>query len=376
MAGLYVHIPFCKKICRYCDFYKSTNISAKDDLLSAIGLEINWYRDFFQKYDFETIYFGGGTPSLLTSEDLLRIFSLFNDVLDLGKVMEITLEINPDDFTPDYVSQLKQTPINRLSFGLQTFDEGLLLKMGRRHSVDDSLNAIQLAVDSGYENITVDLIYGIPGLTDITWGKTIEKVVKMPIQHISAYHLTIEKGTAFYQDLKSGRLTEMEDEQSLRQFRMLVDGLAETGFEHYEISNFAKLGYRSRHNSLYWNGTPYLGLGPSAHSFDGVKRWWNVASVSKYIQGLCDGTAVSEVEVLSDVDRFNERIMLGLRTLEGIDETLLTEFNSDLLLWFNEKANGFLRSGQLVKEGKCYKIPTEFKFVTDSIIESFFYLKG
>jgi oxygen-independent coproporphyrinogen-3 oxidase len=347
----------------------------KDDLLTAIGLEIDFHRDFFRNHDFETIYFGGGTPSLLTADDLLRLFSFFNEVVDLNKVVEISIEINPDDFTSDYAIRLKQTPINRLSFGLQSFDEGLLNKMGRRHTVEDSFNAIQLAVDSGFDNITVDLIYGIPGLTDETWRDTIAKVVKMPVQHVSAYHLTIEKGTAFYRDLKSGRLTEMEDEQSLRQFKMMVDGLAEAGFEHYEISNFARKGFRSKHNSLYWKGIPYLGLGPSAHSFDGTKRWWNVASVNKYIHGLKTGEIVCDYEELTEIDHFNERLMLGLRTLEGVDESLLAKFSADLLMWFYDKAGSLLKSGQLVKEGNFYKIPQQFKFVTDSIIESLFYLK-
>lgn len=374
MAGVYLHIPFCKRKCFYCDFYKSTNLRLKDDFLLSLKKEIEGKSDFLRALNIDTFYIGGGTPSVLSGDELLRLFDLFRPYVDFPLVKELTIEVNPDDFTPEWLSFLKRTPINRISFGLQTVDDGLLKMMNRRHVNRQSIDAVTLAAENGYLNISVDLIYGLPGLTNDQLLETLSVIGQLPIQHVSAYHLIYEQGTVFYNRLQKGNLAEVDEELSLFQFNALVDVLSQYGFDQYELSAFSKPGFRSQHNTLYWEGGDYVGFGPSSHSYYQNQRFWNVSSVNEYIRLLNLGESVCQSEILSETDRYNEAVMLGLRTLKGVSVSKLKSMLDVYYSYFLKQSAPYFQSGALVMLNDFVVVAPSSRFITDRIVEDLFFV--
>ncbi len=319
MAGIYLHIPFCKQACYYCDFHFSTSITYKDEMLNAIAKELLMRSKELDGQKIETIYFGGGTPSLLSADEISKLIDIIQNNFDLDEKAEITLEANPDDLYLQKLREINATAVNRLSIGVQSFFNEDLKWMNRAHQANEAESAVKRAQDFGLENITIDLIYGYPLLSDEKWTHNISKAVDFQIPHISSYNMTVEPKTALASMINKGNQKQMDDAQSAAQFEMLMSELKANGFEHYEISNFAKPNHYSKHNTNYWRGVHYLGVGPSAHSFDGKSRQWNVANNAKYLEALTKDKIPAEVEHLTDFDRYNEYVMTSLRTMWGID---------------------------------------------------------
>ena len=368
MAGLYFHIPFCKRICAYCDFYKSADLRAMKDVVGAMHDELRREAEFLPAKRLRTIYFGGGTPSLLPPEQLEEFIAHAAERFDCTTLEECTVEANPDDLTPDYLARLARTRVDRLSIGVQSFDDGELRLMNRRHTADAARNAVRRAQEAGFTNITVDLIFGVPGFGIETLRRNLRETVALGVQHVSAYHLTIEPDTAFGRRAARGEFRAVDEEVSEEEFLTVHDTLTAAGFEHYEVSNYALPGFRARHNASYWHGTKYLGIGPAAHSFDGEERHWNASSVEKYIAGAPAGK-----EVLTRRDRFNEYVMTALRTAEGIDlEEAAARFGAKRLARMQEEAAPFLRSGTLrIARGRMALPPEKF-LISDAVIGALF----
>lgn len=320
MAGIYIHIPFCRKACTYCNFHFSTSLSQKEDMLAAIAWELENQKEYLQGARIETVYLGGGTPSLLSVEELQRIFEVIGKHYDTGSLKECTLETNPDDLNATYIKQLKQTPVNRFSIGVQSFFDSDLRYMNRAHNAQQADYAIKAAQDAGFENLTIDLIYGTPGLSNMAWLENLSRTEALHIPHFSAYALTVEEGTALHHAIQHKKQTPVDAEQSAAQLELLMDYAPKMGFEQYEISNFAARQQYALHNTNYWKGVPYLGVGPSAHSFDGRNRRSNIANNSRYIRGILQGKKLDfEEERLTERQRMNEYIMTSLRTKWGCD---------------------------------------------------------
>ncbi|MBK7818423.1 MAG: radical SAM family heme chaperone HemW [Sphingobacteriaceae bacterium] len=319
MAGIYLHIPFCKQACTYCDFHFSVNMNSKPELVKAILLEIDQRKNYIEGEEIETIYFGGGTPSVLDEHELNSILEKINKEFKVAINAEITLECNPDDLTPQKLEQLKKAGINRLSIGLQSFNEEELKWMNRAHTAAESLSCVKLAQSKGFDNITIDLIYGSKFQDQQSWEGTLQTVVNLNVQHISAYNLTIESKTKLGVDHKKGSEPEVSEELSSEQFKKMIEVLQKNGFVHYEISNFGKENFFSKHNSNYWKGAKYLGLGPSAHSFNTQSRQWNISSNSAYIKKVNSAETYFELETLTDAEHYNEYILTRLRTIWGCD---------------------------------------------------------
>jgi oxygen-independent coproporphyrinogen-3 oxidase len=330
MAGIYLHIPFCKKACHYCDFHFSTSPQYKEPMLKALRHELFLRKNYLGNQAIETIYFGGGTPSLLSANELQVLLGEIVDQFDVSSNAEITIEANPDDLNPQRVKELRQTLINRFSIGIQSFFEEDLRWMNRAHSAIEAQSSIKRVQDAGFENITADLIYGYPLLSNPKWEHNIQELIQLHIPHISSYAMTVEPATALSTFIKKGEQKAMDEGQSAAQFLILMEQLKEAGFEHYEISNFAKPGSYSKHNSNYWEGVSYLGIGPSAHSFNGESRQWNISNNAKYIDQIQNGKIPSEMEVLTKENRINEYIMTSLRTSKGMDlNKIKDQFGSD-----------------------------------------------
>ena len=326
MAGIYLHIPFCRKACTYCNFHFSTSLGQKNELLKAIAWELEQQKEYIQGQPIESIYFGGGTPSLLQADELLRLFDIIAQHYDINSLKECTLEANPDDLSQHYVRALKKMPINRLSIGIQSFFDSDLRYMNRAHNAQQSEYAIKNAQDIGFENLTIDLIYGTPGLSNSAWQDNLGKMFALSIPHFSAYALTVEEGTALHYAIHNKKQTAVDQEQAAEQFEILMDIAPMMDYEQYEISNFAHSGQYALHNTNYWKGVPYLGIGPSAHSFDGHSRSNNIANNSLYIKSIVDeGKLAQETEILSDVQRVNEYIMTSLRTIWGCNLKYIEE---------------------------------------------------
>lgn len=326
MAGIYIHIPFCKQKCTYCDFHFSTSYqSYYYSMIACLQKELIARKDELENQVIETIYFGGGTPSLLNVAELEKLIQTVNEEYNCAENLECTLEANPDDIILQEVEAWKSAGINRLSIGIQSFDPEDLLWMNRAHSADEGLNCIRLAQQAGIENISLDLIYGLPNMDNDRWMKQINQAIELNVTHISAYCLTVEEKTALHQLVKKKQIQPASNEQQSEQFELLISALKNAGFEHYEISNFAKPGFISKHNSNYWKGIHYLGIGPSAHSFDGNSRSWNIANNQQYIRLINASEIVFEKEILSLKDQFNELLLIGLRTSWGVDMTALQE---------------------------------------------------
>jgi len=349
MAGIYIHIPFCRQKCYYCDFYKTVNISLQQNFIEALKNEAKIRKNYLNNETVETIYFGGGTPSVLTAAELADILQVINHEFKVSSGAEITLEANPDDLTPAYLAALKSVGFNRLSIGIQAFQNRHLQQMNRRHSAGQAVDAIINAFNAGISNLSADLIYGLPALSETEWKESLKQVFQLPVKHLSAYHLTYHEGTAFYTWLKKGTLKELKENDSVAQFNLLLDMAIANNFEHYEISNLAKDKLYSRHNTAYWMGTSYLGLGPSAHSFNGASRRWNVSHVETYIKALKNNENYFEEEKLSENDKYNEYILTRIRTKWGISQTEIQQ------LFGAEKAQHFAQQIAKYKHAQVFK---------------------
>ena len=373
MAGIYLHIPFCKKACHYCDFHFSTSPQYKDQMVKALRSEIILRKDYTGQEQIETIYFGGGTSSLLSADELQVLISEITNHYPVSSSAEITLEANPDDLNPQKVKELRQTLINRFSIGVQSFFEEDLKWMNRAHNAREAQSAVKRVQDAGFENITVDLIYGYPLLSDDKWKSNIQQLIELQVPHISSYSITVEPATALASFIHSGKQKPMDETQSAGQFLMLMEQLQEAGFEHYEISNFAKPGMYSRHNSNYWQGVPYLGIGPSAHSYNGDTRQWNVSNNSRYIEAIQQKKIPSEIETLSTENRVNEFIMTSLRTSWGMNlDTISKQFGSDYAAEIQNGLEPFLDKSWIITKDQIVTLTTEGKLFADHIASELF----
>ncbi|KIO53853.1 radical SAM family heme chaperone HemW [Flavobacterium hibernum] len=381
MSGIYIHIPFCKQACNYCDFHFSTSMKKKDEMVLALAKEIVMRKNEFKLFDsaqndnqIETIYFGGGTPSVLSNDEINHLINTIYDNYNVIENPEITLEANPDDLSTERIIELSKSPINRLSIGIQSFYEDDLKMMNRAHNSAEAINCLTEATKY-FDNISLDLIYGIPGLTDEMWKKNIETALSFGIPHISSYALTVEPKTALRKLIDTGKIAEPQDEVASNHFMILVETLQKNDFIHYELSNFGKEGYFSKNNSAYWLGKKYIGIGPSAHSYDGEKRGWNIANNSLYIKSIQEDKLPLETEILTISDRYNEYIMTGLRTIWGVSlERIENEFGLEYLNYLNKQSQKFLNDDLLSIENNILKPTPKGKFLTDGIASDLFYL--
>ncbi|WP_454046855.1 radical SAM family heme chaperone HemW [Chryseobacterium sp. Marseille-Q8038] len=371
---IYIHIPFCKQKCSYCNFHFSTSLNFKDEMLRAMKTEIALRKDELQNRTLKSLYFGGGTPSILSVDE---ISSLIDEVLryfSFEKDIEVTLEANPDDLDKNFLKQLSGTPVNRLSIGTQSFFEEDLKLMNRAHSASEAESSIKRAQDFGFENLSIDLIYGSPTSNLEIWKENLNKTIALEVPHISSYALTVEPKTALENWISKGKIKSPKEEEQNKEFYYLSDFLKDNGFEHYEVSNFAKPGFYSRHNSAYWKYQEYLGIGPSAHSYNGFDiRSWNVANNQQYIKKLNDKLLAKEEEILSQEDQFNEMIMIGLRTIWGVDlESLKNKFSDRMLEHFQAEIKSKIEDGILIIENSHLKIPEKHWFMADGIASDLF----
>lgn len=368
MAGIYLHIPFCRQSCHYCNFHFTTSLRRKNELTAALLKEIVLQKEYLGWEVVDTIYFGGGTPSLLDPEELNSLLEKIKEHFPLADSLETTLECNPDDVEPSLLSTWQQLGINRLSLGIQSFFDEDLRWMNRAHDAAQAIKALG-EVMQVFPNSTADLIYGTPFLTDEKWKHNVDRMLHMGVPHLSCYALTVEPQTLLNKKIVKGESLPVEPEKQARQFLLLMDWLEEAGFEHYEISNFAKPGFRSRHNSSYWEGKKYLGLGPSAHSFDGVSRQWNIANNQLYIAGIERGVSVWEKEVLTPVQQLNEYIMTSLRTSEGLDLNRLPARQREEI---EREAVIYLEQGNMIKRGEYFILTKKGKLLADRIASDLF----
>ncbi|MBQ3196804.1 MAG: radical SAM family heme chaperone HemW [Alistipes sp.] len=368
MAGVYFHIPFCKRICAYCDFYRSAELKYMDSVIEAMHSELEEQSKYLNDKKIRTIYFGGGTPSLLPPRELQHLIDHTAKLYDCSGVSEVTVEANPDDITAEYVKELRCTDINRVSLGVQSFDDKELHFMNRRHTAEEASQAVKRLQDAGIGNITIDLIFGVDGFGEEILERSIQTALSLGVQHISAYHLTIECATAFYRRVQRGEMKEVDEECSEREYAIIEKRLCDAGYEHYEVSNYALKGFRSQHNSSYWSGAEYLGIGPGAHSFNGTERQWSSQSLSDYAS-----KREYESEILTDKERYNEYVMTSLRRCEGVDAQYIKEhFGEQKYSKVISEAQRWIASGDLVLDGSRLKIPTSRFLVSDAVIESFF----
>ncbi len=374
MAGIYIHIPFCKQACHYCDFHFSTSMQKKDAMVLALAKEIEMRKHEFLDELVETIYFGGGTPSVLTTAEINFLIEAVYQNFTVADNPEITLEANPDDLSDQKIQELSKSKINRLSIGIQSFFEADLQLMNRAHSADEAKRCLETATRY-FKNISLDLIYGIPGMDNEKWKQNVATALSFGIPHLSSYALTVEPKTALRKMIEVGKVAAPNDETASEHFQILVETLEANGFIHYELSNFGKEGYFSRNNSAYWLGKKYLGIGPSAHSYDGISRSWNVANNALYLKGIAAGTIPKETEILTAADRYNEYIMTGLRTIWGVSlDRIQTIFGDNYLEYLNKQSLKFIDDGLLVIENNILKTTKKGKFLTDGIASDLFWL--
>ncbi len=373
MAGIYIHIPYCKQKCNYCNFFSSASGKTKEAFIDALLKEIALQHTYLKDEEINTIYFGGGTPSLLTKDNLDAIFNQLYKYYTINKDAEITLEANPDDLTKEKIIELKNTPVNRFSMGVQSFFKEDLEYLNRIHSSEQAIEAIKRAQDTGFNNITIDLIYGIPGASDQRWNDNLSIAFDLNIPHISSYCLTIEEGTALHHLINKGKAKPVDEEQGIRQFVILMDRMTENNYIHYEISNFCKDGFISIHNSNYWRQKKYLGLGPSAHSFNSHSRQWNTANITKYISSINNEIIPFESEILSTEQQYNEYILTSLRTIWGINkEYLKHHFNKEYNQHFDENIKQFLLFKTIEENATSYYLTRTGKFIADGIAAELF----
>jgi oxygen-independent coproporphyrinogen-3 oxidase len=374
MSGIYIHIPFCKQACHYCDFHFSTSMKKKEEMVLAIAKEIQMRKSEFEKEQVETIYFGGGTPSVLTSEEINFLIAAVYNSYSVSENPEITLEANPDDLSSERIIELSKSKINRLSIGIQSFFEDDLQLMNRAHNSAEAKKCLEEATKY-FDNISLDLIYGIPGMSNEKWKQNIETALSFGIPHISSYALTVEPKTALNKLIQMGKIAAPEDEVAQEHFAILVEILEANDFIHYELSNFGKSTYFSKNNSAYWLGKKYIGIGPSAHSYNGISRSWNVSNNSLYLKSIQEDKLPNKIEILSITDRYNEYVMTGLRTIWGVSlDRIETEFGSKYLEYLHKQVQKFLKDDLVFIENNILKPTKKGKFLTDGIASDLFYL--
>jgi oxygen-independent coproporphyrinogen-3 oxidase len=375
MSGIYIHIPFCKKACHYCNFHFSTQTKYINEFTSSLLIEIELQKKYLNG-KIETLYFGGGTPSLLSTEAIQTIYHKIKDSFDLSNNLEFTLEANPDDLTASQAQDWLNIGVNRLSIGIQSFQPHSLAWMNRAHSVQQGHQAILNAKKAGFTNMSVDLIYGTPQLSDHDLAEDLEILLSYDIPHISCYALTVEEKTVLYSKIQNKHLQDVDAAQQAKQFEYIMQILANAGWEHYEISNFSKPNCRSKHNSNYWNGVPYLGLGPAAHSFNIHSRQWNVANNQLYFQSIKNNSVPFEMETLDTITQFNEYMMISLRQMEGFSFTKIkNEFGEKYETHVKLIAEPLAKNKQLQKTAMGYTLSKEAKFLADGIASNFFWSK-
>jgi len=374
MAGIYLHIPFCRQACNYCNFHFSTSLGLKEDMLAAIRTEAALQQHYLEAAPIRTVYFGGGTPSLLSVTELMRLWDTLEKHFPDQQLEEVTLEANPDDLSPAYLKELRQTPVSRLSIGIQSFQDNDLRYMNRAHNAGQAAYAVKAAQDAGFEEISIDLIYGTPTMSDKEWQHNIDQALSLQVPHISCYALTVEARTALAHAIAKGRSRQPEEGQTAAQFGQLMTRLREGGFDHYEISNFARPGHYARHSTNYWKGIPYLGLGPSAHSFNIRSRQWNVAHNAAYIKSLLTENKVPyEREELSAEDRHNEYLMTALRTMWGADlEHVEKAFGAGSRKRLEQESARYLERGWMELQQGHLVLSTSGKLLADRIASELF----
>ena len=384
MSGIYIHIPFCKQACHYCDFHFSTSLKKKEEMVLALAKEITMRKNEFQDEVVETIYFGGGTPSILEISDFRLLIDTVYKHYKVIDNPEITVEANPDDLisnelssraqSMDFYKEYRSLGINRLSIGIQSFFEDDLKLMNRAHNSAEAKKCLEIATQY-FDNISIDLIYGIPGMTNEKWLQNVETALSFNVPHISSYALTVEPKTALSTFIKKGIIPKLDDEVAQEHFYLLVDKLSANGFIHYELSNFGKEHYFSKNNSSYWLGKKYIGIGPSAHSYDGISRSWNVSNNALYLKSIAQNELPSETEILSTTDRYNEYVMTGLRTIWGVSlHRIEKEFGKSYLDYLNQQAVKYIQDGLIVVTENILRTTKKGKFLSDGIASNLFML--
>lgn len=377
MAGIYLHIPFCRQACYYCDFHFSVDQEKKQQIVEAIARELGMQQEYLGREEISTIYFGGGTPSLLSEQEFDTIFQAIHKNFSLAAHPEITVEANPDDLTPQKIGALKNAGVNRLSIGIQSFDNAVLRFLNRAHDAHAATHAVEEAQKAGFNNISIDLIYAIPGQDHAAWLKNIEHAVKLNPGHISSYSLTIEQKTVFGNWAAKGKLTPVEDELAATQLEMLVNTLEKYGYEQYEVSNFARQGYQSRHNSSYWKQQKYLGVGPSAHSYDGVSRQYNISNNHLYLNALNEGKIPCTRETLSTEDKINDYLLTTLRTAWGADlAKLKASWSYDILATHRAYIHNLLENKLAIIQNDHLVLTKPGKLLADKISSDLFILEN
>ncbi len=369
MAGIYIHIPFCIQRCSYCNFFSVVSINLVNEVINAIIKELSIRKDYLKNEPVQTIYFGGGTPSLLTIQQIEKLLNTVYTNFPVEQNAEITFEANPDDLTKNYLFDLKEVGINRLSIGIQSFDDDKLKILNRRHNATQAHEAVREAQKAGFSNISIDLIYGLPFQSLDEWGADLDKAFSLSIQHLSAYGLTFEEKTLLSKQKEKKIIEPADEELMIKMYELLLEESSKKGFDAYEISNFSLPGFYSRHNSSYWNQTPYLGVGPSAHSYNGISRQWNVAAIQKYTEGILKNSSFYEQEILSLEDRYNEYVLLGLRTKNGINiDALEQNFGTELKDFCLENIKTFIDNEKAYRCGSFLRLNTKGKLISDTII--------
>ena len=373
MAGIYIHIPFCKQACNYCDFHFSTSLKMKTSFIEALLLEIELRRSVFEDTTIDSIYLGGGTPSILDLTEIQLIFNKLHENFTISPTAEITLEANPDDLSFEKIQELKSTPINRLSIGIQSFRDEDLIYMNRAHNAAEAMSSIRMCKEAGFHNLTIDLIYGTPGMDEKAWLFNLKTAFELDIPHISSYALTVEEQTALHYQILKNKTPDVDEQESALHFEILMREMTANGYEQYEISNFCKPNAYSRHNSSYWKKDNYLGLGPSAHSFLGNKRLWNVSNNRKYINALNEGEIPFEEECLSVSDRYNEYVMTSLRTKWGCSlEQIEKDFSVDFANHFMAEIEPYLSNDNVSLKSGIYSLTASGKLLADRIASDLF----
>jgi oxygen-independent coproporphyrinogen-3 oxidase len=375
MSGIYIHFPFCLKKCYYCDFYTVIGTENKEKYIRSLQNEIKIRKNYLNFDGIDTIYLGGGTPGLLTRHEINAIFNEIIKFHTLTKTAEITIELNPEDVTNRYVDGLRETNVNRISLGIQSFFDDDLKLMNRRHNTEKTEEAIRLLKSGGYKNISGDLIYGLPNTTLRKWKENLKLFFDRGLVHLSAYHITYEAGTVFHKFIKTGKLKELDEELSREMFEVLIEIAEKNGFVHYETSNFGKEGFFSMHNLSYWQQKHYMGLGTSAHSFDGTSRQFNISNIKDYMNAVAQGEVFFEKEILSEKDRYNDYLITSLRTLWGTDTKYIKEhIGAKFYEYLSDKISLQIREGFIRKEKENMVLTKKGKFIENTIIESLFYI--
>lgn len=377
MAGLYLHVPFCGQLCTYCDFHFSVSLSKVDEMVDAMIQEMCQRKAYLGEEPIDTLYFGGGTPSILSIEQLRSLIcaAQIEYNFELSQLSEFTIECNPEDLSLDYLIGLKELGVTRLSIGIQSFNNGILKIMNRRHDAQRAIEAVQNAQKVGFANLSVDLIFGVPGCSDEMLKYDLEQILKLKTQHISVYHLTIEEKTVLGWQKKKGKFAAVDEIVSDGQYKIVEHALINAGFDHYEISNYALPGFRAKHNSGYWHGVKYIGIGPSAHSFDGGSRQWNVVGNYRYMEVVANGGNYFEHEILSDDEIYDEYVMTSLRTADGVSlHEIEKRWGNDRVAYILHEGEPFLKSGVLVKDNDRLKIESSKFLLSDGVIANLMFI--